>query len=238
LRAAAAATIDERASELYAEFEDVFRGSRSEIAQRQKTYLDVLEAAGAEGPVVDIGCGRGEWLELLTQHGIQAYGVDTNEAVLQAARDRGLDVRSGDGLKHLAALPPGSVRAVSAFHFAEHISLSDLMHLLDASLRALRPGGLLILETPNPTNLVVGAASFYIDPTHLRPLHPQFLEFLVKVRGFVDVEVRYVNPLAESQIVLPQMGTDVQAEAMQRVVSQLNWALFGPQDYAVIGRKA
>jgi SAM-dependent methyltransferase len=239
VRATAEAISDQRASELYAEFEDVFRGTRDEIIQRQKVYLDLLAGAcQAEGPVIDIGCGRGEWLELLTQHDIEAIGVDTNESVLERARQRGLEVRSGDGLAFLADLPPSSVRAVSAFHFAEHIGLTDLMGLIDASLRALQPGGLLILETPNPTNLVVGAAAFYLDPTHRRPLHPQFLEFLVRARGFVDVDVHYLNPASDSQIVVPPMDNDIQAEAMRRVVGQLNWALFGPQDYAVVGRKA
>ena len=231
--------MDEALSRLYARFENTFRGTRDEISRRQEVYLnDVYILKGGNVPVLDLGCGRGEWLELLQRRGIPAYGVDTNEPFVQQNRDRGLDVRLEDGAAHLAALPESSVGAISAFHLVEHIDLSSLIALIDGALRALVPGGVLILETPNPTNLVVGAAAFYLDPTHLKPLHPEFLEFLVQERGFVDVERRYLNPSLEPAFAVPQLESEDQTAAMERLVGHLNWAFFGPQDTGVIGRKA
>jgi SAM-dependent methyltransferase len=224
---------------LYAQFEDAFRGSREEIARRQAPYLDyIYSLKGGTLPVVDIGCGRGEWLELLREHGIPAYGVDTNKPFVEWGLERALDVRLGDGLEHLEQLPQSSLGAVSAFHLAEHIELTALVQLIDDALGALAPGGLLILETPNPTNLVVGASAFYLDPTHLKPIHPHFLEFLVGSRGFVDVELRFLNPSPEPPFVVPKLDDELHAAAFQQLVDHLNWAFFGPQDCAVIGRKA
>jgi SAM-dependent methyltransferase len=231
--------MDEAQSRLYAQFESVFRGTREEITRRQEPYLDyVYFLKGGDLPVLDLGCGRGEWLELLRRHGIPGYGVDTNKPFVEKNRERGLDVRLEDGAAHLASLPEGSLGAVSAFHLVEHIDLAALIALIDGALRALAPGGVLILETPNPTNLVVGASAFYLDPTHLKPIHPHFLEFLVEERGFVDVERRYLNPSPEPTFTVPQLGSEEQTAVMERLVDHLNWAFFGPQDTGVIGRKA
>ena len=114
---------------------------------------------------------------------IAGYGVDINEVVVERCRARGLDVRAADALVHLREVPEGSVRAVTSFHVVEHLSLDTLVQLIDAALVALKAGGLLIFETPNPTNINVGAASFYLDPTHLKPLHPQFLRVPRAVAG-------------------------------------------------------
>ena len=231
--------MDGALSQLYSRFENVFRGTREEISRRQETYLDyVYPLKGGDVPVLDLGCGRGEWLELLRRHGIPAYGVDTNEPFVDKNRERGLDVRLEDGAAHLASVPEGSLGAVSAFHLVEHIELAALIALIDGALRAIVPGGLIILETPNPTNLIVGASAFYLDPTHLKPIHPQFLEFLVQERGFVNVERRYLNPSPEPAFTVPQLESEEQTAVMERLVEHLNWAFFGPQDTGVIGRKA
>ncbi len=219
--------------ELYRDLEDTFRGTRVHVKALESAYVDDVVKLGG-GPVLDVGCGRGEWLEVLREHDIAAYGVDTNEDFVAQNIERGVDVRHGDALAHLRDLPEGSLRAVTAFHVAEHLSLDTLVQLVDAALNALQPGGALILETPNPTNVTVGASSFYLDPTHLKPLHPQFLEFLVTARGFVTVEVRYLH--AEG-------GAHTQAEhfgggaAGQQLADAVNWALFGPLDYAVVAHK-
>lgn len=219
----------------YVDFELRFRGSRDEVMALQRDALPfVADLAGSPYPLLDLGCGRGEWLELLGGLGIRAYGVDSNGEMIAEVQSRGLEGVLGDAIEHLEALAPSSVQAVTGFHLAEHLSLSDLGRLVDAALVALRPGGLLLLETPNPTNLTVGAASFYLDPTHVRPLHPLFLSFLLESRGFSDVETLFVHPGSEA-VTAPQ--GDGGASELDRLITAVNWALFGPQDYLVAARR-
>lgn len=213
---------------MYVAFEDEFRGAREEVMQRQEVYLDDVRAVAGERPVVDIGPGRGEWLELLGKHQMAGYGVDINPAIAKLAADHGVDVRIGDAVEHLQQLGEGQLRGVTAFHVVEHLDLDTLLSLIDGALFALQPGGVLILETPNPTNLVVGACGFYLDPTHLRPLHPQLLDFLVRHRGFTDVRTRYLHPVRE---VTPS------GDEMNVLETEIAWSLLGPQDYAILATK-
>lgn len=218
---------------LYNAFEDLQRGAYEDIQKRLEVYLGDLP--NAEEPVVDIGCGRGEWLDLLKQKGIKAYGVDNNPDVAERASARGLDVRTADAMQHLAELPDRSVSAVTAFHVAEHLPLEALIELIDGSLRALRPGGKLILETPNPANLTVGATTFWLDPTHIRPLPSDLLSFLVTSRGFTDVEVR---PLHRNELPVSKdgFGDDVDP-TLERLVDVVNVHLGAAADYAVLGTR-
>jgi len=187
---------DDRFTAMYAAFEQQFRGSTEEIRGRQQAYIpDVLQEPRDRGPVLDIGSGRGEWLTLLKEHEIPAYGVDSNENFVDISIKAGLDVRLGDAVMHLKLLPDAALSTITAFHVAEHLPFSVLLDLIDHSLRTLIPGGLLILETPNPTNLIVGAANFYLDPTHNKPLHPRLLHFLIEARGFTKVETRFLAPM-------------------------------------------
>jgi O-antigen chain-terminating methyltransferase len=218
----------------YGALEEVFRGPFDVIKERAGEYLADVLATDRQGLVLDIGCGRGEWLELLKEAGIDAYGVDLNEQFVAACEDRGLDVRCIDAVKHLMGVPEGSLAAVTAFHIAEHLSIDSLVELLDLSLRALQHGGLLVLETPNPDNLVVGASTFYLDPTHERPLNSEFLAFLVGTRGFVDVEVRLLHP--SPGLPLPDTG-EPWASDLGPVVAVLNDRLFGAMDYALVARR-
>lgn len=221
--------------QVYVDFELRFRGSRDEVMARQRDALPfVVELAGSSYPLVDLGCGRGEWLELLKEAGVRAYGVDSNAEMVTEVQARGLEGVVGDAIAHLEGLVPSSVQAVSGFHIAEHLSLADLGRLVDAALLALRPGGLLLLETPNPTNLAVGAAAFYLDPTHVRPLHPDFLAFLLESRGFSDVETHFVHPLRDDA---PLPAADGSASAGERLLAAGHWALFGPQDFIVAARR-
>lgn len=226
--------------QLYQDLEDTFRGTADEVKAKLSAYLDDVRAAAGDGggAVIDVGCGRGEWLELLAGAGIEAYGVDTNQVVVDRCQARGLDVRLGDALTHLREVPEGSVSVITSFHVVEHLSLDTLVGLVDAALVALAPGGLLVFETPNPTNVNVGAASFYLDPTHLKPLHPQFLEFLVAQRGFELVEVRYLNPVEGPALSPDDLVPGEDLQATEQVVDRINWALAGPLDYGVLARKA
>lgn len=174
----------------YRAFEDRHRGSRELIRERLQVYLPFVSPLLALHPPVaalDLGCGRGEWLELLGQHGFQAQGVDLDAGMLEACVALGLSVSQRSALAQLAAQDAESLSIVSGFHIAEHLPFADLEKLVMEAMRVLKPGGLLILETPNPENLVVGSSNFYLDPTHQRPIPPLLLGFLVEHHGFARV---------------------------------------------------
>jgi O-antigen chain-terminating methyltransferase len=235
--AAAATVAADDFADFYREFEDEFRGSAEQIRERQSEYLaDFGAFAGGAAPVVDIGCGRGEWLQLLGDNGIRAVGVDTNETFVRMCAESGLEAVVGDAVSYLDELEEGSVAGVTAFHVAEHLEPSVLMRMLDCAHRALKPGGVLVLETPNPTNLTVGAANFWSDLTHLKPLFPHTLAFLVRQRGFTDVDLRFLHPTPTENFTLPE-SYGAQGIALDRVIKHLNGWFFGPEDYAVVAAK-
>lgn len=185
----------------YRALEDRFRGSRSEIKRRLEVYLpfvrplsDVFEDFSA----IDLGCGRGEWLELMAENGcVNAHGVDLDEEMLSACRENNLSVTKSDAISTLQSLPTESMAIVSGFHIAEHISFETLQILVREALRVLKPGGLLILETPNPENISVGTNNFFLDPTHQRPLPMQLLTFLADHVGFTQTTIlRLQEPTA------------------------------------------
>jgi O-antigen chain-terminating methyltransferase len=215
---------------LYLSFEDRYRGTRADIKERQRVYVARVEAAYAStdrAPVVDIGCGRGEWLELLLEAGIASRGFDLNRVAVEECGERGLQAELADGLEALAALPAESCSAVTAFHIIEHLPFESVVKLLDDSLRVLRPGGVLIVETPNPGNLLVAAERFYLDPTHRNPLPSELTAFLLQSRGFENVEILPLHPVQ----------TERHEEHADPMLSLLQEKLFGPQDYGAIGRK-
>ena len=143
---------------------------------------------------MDLGCGRGEWLTLLRDAGVPCSGVDANPRFVAAGRALGLDIELGDAIGHLQGIPPDSVDMVTAFHVIEHLGTEELLALLEAARSALRPGGCVLLETPNPANLVMAACDFYNDPTHRSPLPCALTEYLVSTQGFGDIEVRPLHP--------------------------------------------
>jgi SAM-dependent methyltransferase len=227
-----------RFAQVYPAFEDRFRGSEADVRERLAVHLPRVRGVvtpGAGGPrVLDVGPGRGEWLALLAEVDVPAAGVDDNAGMVERLRERDLDVVHADATAHLGALPPGSLDAVTAFHVVEHLDLDALLGLLAAARRALRPGGLLLAETPNPTNLVMGACNFHLDPTHRTPVPPAQLEFLVGAVGFTAVEIVALHPKAD--VDLSGLRLDgVSAEATAAVALALQKGLFGPQDYAVVG---
>jgi len=232
---AAEGTADALDEQGYLDFEERFRGSRDEIRARQLDAVQYVRGLRpGHGPLLDIACGRGEWLDILGAEGIEAYGVDSNTAMIADAAAAGLDVRHEDALAHLAGLEESSLQGISAFHFVEHIPLGVLVRMLDDALLALRPGGILLFETPNPTNLMVGSASFYLDPTHVRPIHPEFLRFLVESRGFVDVTIHYVHPAVPAETLIASGPPDgYPDERLNRVVSAVEGFIYGPQDYVL-----
>ncbi len=227
--AAAPAEQDHALDLLYLAFEDRARGSREQIKQRQATYLPLLDEAGAgnaERPILDLGAGRGEWLELLRDHEKQARGVDLNQAMVASCQALGLDCVEADALGTLRTLPDESIGLITGFHIIEHLPYAVFVGLLDEALRVLAPGGILLFETPDPENVIVGSHTFYMDPTHHNPMPSLMVRIVAETRGFDSVEIRRMNP-SDSRF----RGQD------QELIAQLDALFFGPQDYAMIARK-
>ena len=211
----------------YRAFEDRFRGSRSLILARLGVYQPFLRpmADAFQTPkALDLGCGRGEWLEVLVNAGFDAAGVDLDEGMLAACQERGLKGQLGDALATLKALPSESLALVSAFHLVEHVPFEVVQGLVQEALRVLMPGGLLVLETPNSENLTVGTSSFYLDPSHLRPLPAALLEFVAEHAGFYRCKVMYLQEAADlhgdSQVALMDVLSGVSPD--YAVVAQKN----------------
>lgn len=178
--------------DFYRAFEDKFRGSRELIQSRLVVYLPFIHPLKefiGQPNVVDLGCGRGEWLELLDHEGFDATGVDLDEGMLKACEQLNLKTHKADAIGYLQSLPDSSVGVVSAFHMVEHIPFDALQLLVQQAFRVLVPGGLLIMETPNPENLQVGAHTFYCDPTHQRPIPPMLLAFLPEHYGYARTKI-------------------------------------------------
>ena len=233
----------------YVAFEDQFRGSEESVAATFDEYLPIFAGATA---VVDLGCGRGEFLAALQSSGVRARGVDSNEAMVAVARERGLDATQGDALGYLAALPDESIDGLIATQVVEHLEPSYLNRLLDTSARRLRPGAPIVLETINPACWYAFFSSYIRDPTHVRPVHPETLQYLLRASGFERVEIRYRSPLPEhvklKTIASPDVarwlsdpstvGLGTLAQTSNANAGALNQLLFGYQDYAVIGYRS
>ncbi|SPA57070.1 methyltransferase domain-containing protein [Cupriavidus taiwanensis] len=213
----------------YMAFENANRGSREEIRRKLSAYDDWIEALrkAAPGPVLDIGCGRGEWLELLAERGIPARGVDLNSTMVAFCRGRGLEVDACDGVEAMARMPAAALGAVTAFHVVEHLPFEVLYAMIANAARVLAPGGSILIETPNPENLLVGSHTFYHDFSHRNPVTPTSLSFLLAFHGFEAPQVLRLNPYPAAAKV---PGDDPLTE-------RVNGHLCGPQDYAMIARK-
>lgn len=194
----------------YAGFEDVFRGSEEFVASRLKPYVDLV--SGNE-PVVDLGCGRGEFLQLLADEGVTASGIELDPSMLERCRARGLEVVEGDAVSTLAARDAESVGSVTSFQVIEHLDPDTVRELFNASFRVLKPGGVMIAETVNPHS-PAALKTFWLDITHVRPLYPEALLFAAKECGF-----------ASARIVFPQGSSD------------LEWNLRNCGEYAIVATR-
>ncbi|KAB0643887.1 class I SAM-dependent methyltransferase [Burkholderia latens] len=212
----------------YRAFEERYYAPRDLIKSIRKQYLPFVEPLAAiypGGGTFDLGCGRGEWLELMSEQGLTPFGVDLDAGMLQACEERGLPATQGDAVAYLKTLESDSQVLVSAFHVVEHITFEQLQIVVSEALRVLRPGGLLILETPNPENIAVATNNFHLDPTHQKPIPSLLLSFVVEHGGFETVKTLR---LQESPAL---RNTD-------HAVSLLDVIQGASPDYAVVAQKA
>lgn len=221
----------------YFAFEARMRGSRADIRERQRHY--VADFAGA-APVLDVGCGRGEFLSLLREAGIAAAGVDNDRDMVEICRADDLTVEHDDALAYLARLEHGSLGGVFAAQVVEHLPPGPLLRFLELACAKLRPGGVVVAETMNPLSFVA-LKNYFADLTHAQPLVPETLVMLARQAGFTATEIRFLNPPPDEErlrsVVLPSDAAfDEARRTLDRNVARLNDVVFGPQDYALVGR--
>jgi O-antigen chain-terminating methyltransferase len=221
----------------YAAFENRFRAGPEELRDHLASYVALFEGLA---PVADLGCGRGEFLELLKARGIAARGVEASAHAAAQCRARGLDVVEGDLVDFLRSQPDASLGGAFAAQVAEHLPPAALQALLREAHRVLRPGGLLALETVNPRSVVGLLEVFNRDLTHQKPLHPDTLSFLAAAAGFTDVRVELrspVEPAARLQPVPAEGLPSRAAEVINENVTRLNDLLYAPQEYVLLARR-
>lgn len=225
------------AASSYVRFEQRFRGSEQQIRDRLRVYFPYFQ--GQDG-VVDLGCGRGEFLQMLGEAGVAATGVDIDPEMVEACRAKGLAGAHGDLLDYLEGLADGSLGGIFSAQVAEHLPAERVARLVTVAHRKLRPEASLVVETLNPESLFVLYRWFWMDPTHVRLIHPETLKFLFESAGFRDVTIRFA-PAPEGPLPIPALELDGCApEAVRRfnlATDYLNKLLYGSQDYAVAGRK-
>lgn len=207
-------------------FQARFGGTEEVIREQSESFVDLY--SGRER-VLDLGCGRGIFLQLLKDRGIGGYGVDMDERMVAQCRDRGLEVFTADAQAHLESLPAGSIDGVYARHLAEHVLPGDLVAILRALRRALQPGAPVVFVTPNAASLSVTGHSFWLDPGHLRPIPPELFQFYLEVEGFTRVDIRTFAPNET------RLNEDLGDPRVRENVRLLNRTLFGDRDYAVVG---
>jgi len=226
----------------YVAFENKFRGSEEEIRARLLQYVELF--AGAEN-VLDLGCGRGEFLALLRERGIRAHGLDINHEMVEACHAAGLDAREGDALAYLESLPDASLGGLIAVQVVEHFQPAYLTRLLDTAYHKLKPGSTIVLETLNPSCWFAFFEAYIRDITHAWPLHPDTLKFLVVASGFQRVDVRWLSPYpADAKLQHAELPADARtagmtaiAQAFNENVDKANAVMFSYLDYAVVAER-
>ena len=222
----------------YVGFENEFRGSREVIRQRLESYLPYFDGAS---DVLDLGCGRGEFLELLRDRGVPARGIDLNHEMVELCRARGLDVSAADAVSYLDAQADASVGGLFAAQVVEHLQPAYLLRLLELAHHKLRPGAPIVLETLNPACWVAFFESYIRDITHAWPLHPETLRYLVLASGFTAARIEYRSPVPPQDRLQPLSPADAApdlVEAFNANVEKLNSRMFTFMDYAIVGTNA
>jgi O-antigen chain-terminating methyltransferase len=211
----------------YKLFEDRFRGTEEAIKKRMAEHLPLfmkLPHHLKKLPIIDIGCGRGEFLSLMKEHKLQAIGVDMNKRMVDRANALGYTAVENDALTYLQTRKTNSLAAIVGFHIVEHIPFESLLKIFEQCYRTVTSGGFVLFETPNPQALVVGANTFYLDPSHQRPIPPPLLAFMIESVGFKPK-------------VIPLHRVKPKLENTDPSLIEVYETLYGPGDYAVMGQK-
>lgn len=217
----------------YFEFQNEFRGTQNDIMQNQRVYLQYFK--GKKGRIFDIGCGRGEFLRLLKEKNIDAFGIDTFEQYKKLGEFHGIDIIIGDGIEYLNDTEE-IFGGIFCAQVIEHIGIENIIKLCNLAYKKLENGGCLVLETPNPTCISTMTSAFYIDPTHDKPIHPLLLQYIVKKAGFSDCQIIYPD---HSQMPLPLIISEKieNIEEVNNAICRISNLLYGSQDYAIIANK-
>jgi O-antigen chain-terminating methyltransferase len=215
-------------------FTQRFRGGADDLRAR---YGDLVARFEGCSPVLDIGFGRGELMELLAEMGLEVSGIEIDSHLVALARGRGLDVARGTAVEHLRTLAPASLGGISMIQVIEHLSPQHVIDVVELCAEKVRPGGKVIVETVNPESLFTYARSFWLDPDHVRPVHRGLLEFLFTEAGFQKLEVDWRSPVPAGERLVPVPGDDEQARAINENFDRIDRLLFGAQDYALIATR-
>ena len=230
----------------YVGFEDKFRGSESAIRARQADYVQYFTG---QSNVLDVGCGRGEFLDLLKENGVSASGLDLNPEMVEACTSRGLDATTADARSYLRGVADQSLGGLIAIQVVEHLQPQYLNEMLGLAFDKIQPGGRIVLETINPACWVAFFESFIRDLTHVKPIHPETLQYLLQASGFANVEIVYRAPIApegrlQKVSPRPQHYGDTATDSLTELVAsfnnnvdRLNERIFSYQDFAAIGRR-
>jgi len=219
----------------YTAFENAYRGDDKLIYERLNYYLKWLKKIKTtkQACILDLGCGRGEFVELLNNNKIHARGIDLNKTSVKLAKEKNLKVKHADLFKELKRIKQETLPAISAFHVIEHFNFKELQLFLQLAATRLKPGGILLLETPNALNLQIAASDFYKDPTHVRPVHPAAIEFWLKRSGFSKIELDFIHPFPKGE----QLKKIKNSKLIDGNFNKLNDLVFGARDCAIIAKK-
>jgi len=222
-------------------FEHTYRGLPDEIRERFKVYLPYFSGMS---DILDVGCGRGEFLELMREQGIPARGIDISEDMVYYCQQRGLVVEQKEALDYLTSLSDSSLGGVFAAQLLEHLPSPSLQEFIKLCYQKMQPGGIFIAETINPLSIISAIRNFYLDLSHIKPLHPEALRFLLEYLGFKEVQTLFLSPFSPELILqklIPEnsLGKEYQGllELMNRNIDQINEVLYGYQDYAIIAKR-